>query len=110
MNRELESILEADDEARARIDAAAKQAAMRQEEAHRDAERRAAARKEAARRGLENEVQSILAQADREALERGMRRASHLAEKDACAESLLGRAADAYARIVAEGPAAEGPT
>lgn len=110
MNTELEAILQADEEARARLESFEGQAAARIEEARRQAERRRAEQREAARRALEAEVQRILTEADREAGDRRARRASYLVEKEAHAQALLSRAAELYAKILGEGsPAGSAP-
>ena len=109
MSTDLDSILDADEEGRARIEAFEKHAAARIEQARREAQERRAEARETARRALDAEVGTILAEADREAERRSERRASYLAEKEARAGAVLTRAAELYAKIVLEGPPA-GPT
>jgi hypothetical protein len=107
MNTDLESILDADEEGRARIDAFVKQAAARIEQARREAEERRAQMRETARRALDADLEKILADADREAEQRGKRRAAYLAERQAHAQAVLSRAAEIYEKIILEGPPAE---
>ena len=103
MNTDLEPILDADEEGRARAEAFERQATARLKEAKDEAERQRRQARETARRSLDEEVQRIASEAEHEAAQRRAQRTSYLAKKEARAETLLPRAAELYAGIVAEG-------
>ncbi len=103
MNPDLDAILSADEEARARIEAAERTARARLEAARNDRERRREERRAGAARAVDDEVRRILDEADRLVVERRQRRATYLAERQAAAEGLLTRAAERYVEIVRTG-------
>lgn len=105
MHPELEAILSADEESRARLQQAQTAARLRLEAAGAERERRRRERHDAALRTLEEEVKSIIEQADRAIAERRRRRLLYLETRRLAAEKSFARAVEAYIRIVRQGPA-----
>lgn len=103
MNPDLDSILSADEEARARLEASTAAAHARLEAARSERERRREERRAAYARAVDEEVQHILAEADRAVEERQRRRAAYLAERRAAADGLLTRAVECYVGVVRTG-------
>ncbi|MGE5277737.1 MAG: hypothetical protein ACM3SU_12130 [Acidobacteriota bacterium] len=104
MNDDLRALIEADEEARARIDAARAAAKSRLEEAAADVEKARTERRGAEQERLASEARAILDEAEREAARRRERRSAALAERRASAEPLVSTAADYWARVIREGP------
>ncbi len=101
---ELEALLSADEEGRARIEAT-RRAAGERLETLRDALKRG--RQEKARtleQSLEGEIASVRAEAEREVERRRDRRASYREENLRRAESLLPRAVETFVAILRDGP------
>ena len=97
-------LLEADEDARARVDAADEAARARVEAARLARERRRADRLAELRLRLDAEVQAIRAEAEGAVAERRRRRASSLDARGRAAEAIVAHAAEVYARMVREGP------
>lgn len=104
MDPELDSILSADEESRARLEQAETAARLRLEAARADRERRRQERHAAALGALEDEVARVLDQANQEVAERRRRRTLYLDTRRMAAEKAFSRAVDTYVRIVREGP------
>lgn len=104
MDPDLDAILSADEECRARLHQAEALARQRLEAAQAAREQRRQERHQAAVHSLEQEVERILAQADREIAERRRQRQLYLETRRMAAEKAFARAVDTYVRIVREGP------
>lgn len=109
MTPELEAIVAADEEARARLEAArrsaeARVAAVRAEVA-RDRRERALARAA----GLQENLAAIAAETDRQVDLRKSRRIEYLAGIKESARERLSEAAEAFERIVRDGPGGGAP-
>jgi hypothetical protein len=104
MNTDLEAIVSADEEARARVDAA-RAASDAQVQAAVDARsRRRHERYEALRQTADAEERGINETADLAVANRRASRASYLAARRLATESALARAGELYARIICSGP------
>lgn len=109
MNPDLELLLSADEEARARVEAARRSAEARLASAREGADRR---RQETARTreaALEHEVQAIGEDADRQVEARRRRRERYVSGLSEAAAKALPAAVEAWVRIVRDGPPGEGP-
>jgi len=104
MDPELDAILSADEECRARLHQAEEAARLRLEAARAERAQRRRVRHEAAMRQLDEEVASILAQADRDIAERRRQRLLYLETRRLAAEKAFAGAVETYVRIVREGP------
>lgn len=107
MNPDLEDIVNADEDARARVEAAKRAARARiasvREEIARLRDERARAREAE----VEKTLRSLADDAERQAQERKRRRDEYLAGVRSAAQELLPAAADTWARIVRDGPGGE---
>jgi len=101
---DLEAIVDADGEGRARIEAAERAARARLDEERAAHERRRAERDERSRRRLDDELAAIRAEAEAAVVERRRRREAWIEQRRRAAEPLLARAAERWARIVLDGP------
>ena len=104
MDDNLEAIVSADEEARARVDAARRAAntriqAVRDERGHRRRER-----EQALRSAVDNEERRIDEETGRAVAERQARRARYLEARRQVAEGVLAHAAEVYAHIIRDGP------
>jgi hypothetical protein len=104
MNSDLDAIVSADEEARARIEAAATSAQARVQAALDERERCRRACCEALRNAVDDEERRIQEAADRAVADRQATRARYREARRRAAESALARAAEVYARIIADGP------
>jgi hypothetical protein len=104
MHPDLESILSADEEARARVAAAERAARERLDGVRAETTARLDRRRRELEDALEREIAAILTEADREAAEIGRRRAAYVESHAASADALLDRAAETYAAILRSGP------
>lgn len=105
MNPDLEAIVAADEEARARVEAAQNASEMLVNAARADRERRRQERYDELRTTLEEEERRIREAADQAVAERQAKRARYRETTRQAAETALPRAAELYARLVADGPA-----
>jgi hypothetical protein len=105
MDPELDAILSADEESRARLQQAETAARLRLEAARVERDQRRRERYAAALHSLEDAVTSILEQADREIAERRHRRLLYMETRRLAAEKAFARAVETYVRIVREGAA-----
>ena len=103
MHPDLESILSADEAARASVAAAERSGHEAMEAARAEIAARAERRRRELEEALEREIAGILADADRAAAEIARRRAAYIASAPEAGE-LMERAADAYAAILRSGP------
>jgi hypothetical protein len=103
-NADLEMLVAADEEARARIEAAEASVRAELDGLRADAGRRRAAQEKALALKLAHDLDAIRAESDRAVEERRRHRAEFLERKKREAEALLAEAGEAYARIVREGP------
>lgn len=104
MNEDLRALVEADEEARARIDAARAGAEKQLAEAQAAAEQARREHEESENARLEEQVRMILEGARREVAARRERRSAYLAERRQRAESLLSTAVGFWVRLIREGP------
>ena len=104
MNSDLEAIVSADEEARARIEAARAGSQARVQAATAERERRRRERYEALRQAADAEERAINEAADLAVANRRASRASYLAARRLETESMLARAGELYARIIRSGP------
>jgi hypothetical protein len=103
MDADLSSIIAADEEARARVQAARTAAANRVDEVRRNIEDERALRLAALRAQAARTVAAIEEQVGRTVAERTTARARSIAARRHAAEAALEAAADLYARIVIRG-------
>lgn len=108
MNDDLRALIEADEEARARIDAARAAAKARAVEVGAELEKARTDRRDVEQARLASEVRAILNEAEREAAARRERRTSALAERRRSGEPLLSAAAAYWVRVIREGPSSAG--
>ena len=104
MNADLEAIIAADEEARARVEAARAAALAQVQAAIDERERQRREREEALLNVARDDEQRILEAADRAVAERKSSRARYLESRRQASEGALTRAAGVYARIIREGP------
>jgi hypothetical protein len=109
MNSDLEAIVVADEEARARVEAARRSAQARIAEAREEAERSKQDRARARQVDVEEMLHAIGEEVERQAAERLRRREEYLAGVRRVAQERLAAAAEAWARIVRDGPAGTSP-
>ena len=103
MDPNLEAIVAADEECRARVEAAAADGRSRVDAARQASAERRQARLEALHAALEAEERAIRSDADRARAERQTLRATYLETKQQAAEGVLAEAAELFARIVRDG-------
>ena len=103
MDPNLEAIVAADEECRARVDAAELACRSRIDAARRDAAERGGARLRALQAAVEAEERAIGREADRAIAERRALRATYLEAKRQAAEGVLIEAAQFFERIVLDG-------
>ena len=108
MNPDLEMLLSADEEARARVETARRSAEARLSGAREEAERRRQDKALAREAALDRQVQSIAEDTSRRVEERRLRRRQYVAGLAETAATRLPAAVDAWVRIVRDGPAGEG--
>ena len=101
---ELDALLSADEEGRARIEAARAAARHRLETLTAELESERQERTRALERSLEGEIASIQIEANREAARRRERRAAYGEENRRRAERLLPLAAETFVAILRDGP------
>jgi hypothetical protein len=104
MNPDLEAIVSADEEARARVEATRAGSQARVQAAMAELVRRREKRYEALRKAADEEERLIQEAADRAAADRQATRARYRETRHRVAEGALARAAEVYARIIAHGP------
>ena len=109
MNPDLEDIVIADEEARARVEAARRAARERIAAARDEVARSEQERARAREAEVEKTLRSVVEEAERQAQERKLRREEYLAGVRSAAEGLLPAAAEAWARIVRDGPSGSEP-
>lgn len=109
MNPDLESIVNADEEARARVEAARARAQARIAAAREEAERSKHSRARAREADVDEMLRSIGEDAERQAALRQLQRQEYLAGLKRAAEERLAAAAEAWARLVRDGPAETSP-
>jgi hypothetical protein len=105
MNPDLEAILVADEEARARVEAARRSAHARTAAALEEVERSKQERARARQAEVEEMLRRIGEETERQAAERRRRREEYLAGVRLAAQERLASAADAWERLVRDGPA-----
>jgi hypothetical protein len=104
MNADLEAIIAADEEARARVEAARAASQAQVQAAVGERERRRKERYEALLQTARDEELRIRQAADRAVADRESSRARYLEARRQATESALAAAAAAYARIIRDGP------
>jgi vacuolar-type H+-ATPase subunit H len=104
MNPDLEAIVEADEEARARVDAAQATAQARVQAAAEARERHRQERYEALRKATDDEERQIQEAAERAVADRQAIRSRYRETRLLAAEGALAQAADLYAQILLDGP------
>ena len=109
MNSDLEAIVVADEEARARVEAARRSAEARIAAAREEVARSMQDRTRAREAEIGKTLRSIGEEAERQAAERLRRREEYLAGVRRAAQEGLATAAEAWARIVRDGPAGKSP-
>jgi hypothetical protein len=105
VNPDLEALVAADEEARARVEAARAALQARVQEAENERIRRRQERYETFRKAAEAEEHRIKEEADRAVSDRQLARTRYLGARRRAAEGALANAADVYARIIREGAA-----
>ena len=108
MNPDLEMLLSADEEARARVEGARRSAQALVERACEDADRRKSERAREREAARDREVQSIAEDTSRRVEERRRRRRTYVARLSEASAERLPAAVDAWVRIVRDGSAPEG--
>jgi vacuolar-type H+-ATPase subunit H len=103
MNPQLESIVAADEDARARVESARAAAARNLAEAERERNDRREARARALRQAAEEEERQISVANDRAVTERQLARRRYFASTRPAAAAALPRAADMFVAIVRDG-------
>ena len=109
MNSDLEAIVVADEEARARVEAARRSAQARIAAAREEVARSKQDRAHAREAEVEETLRSIGEETQRQVAERLRRREEYLAGVRRAAQERLAAAAEAWARIVRDGPAGKSP-
>jgi DNA anti-recombination protein RmuC len=109
MTPDLEAILLADEEARARVEAARRSAQARIAAAREEIARLKQDQADARAAEVEQRLRAIGEEAERQATARRRRREEYLAGLRRAAEERLSAAAEAWARIVRDGPAGSAP-
>jgi hypothetical protein len=109
MTPDLEAILLADEEARARVEAARRSAQARIAAVREEIARLKQDRADARKAEVEARLRAIGEEVERQATERRRRREEYLAGLRQAAEERLSAAAEAWARIVRDGPAGSAP-
>lgn len=110
MDAQLESLIAADEQARARVDAAREAARMRIEAARQEHLRRQDEELNARRQAIAGEVRRIDDEAARAVAARRAARARYSEARRAAAATVLAEAGDIYARIVRTGSGPRGPS
>ena len=105
MDDNLEAIVSADEEARARVDAARSAASAGIQEARDERARRRREREQALRNAVDDEEGRIDEETARSVAARQARRAQYLEARRQVAETVLARAAEVYVQIIRDGPA-----
>jgi hypothetical protein len=109
MNPDLETVVVADEEARARVEAARRNAQARIAAAREEVVRSKQDRVRAREVDVDEKLRSIGEEAERQAAERRRRREEYLAGVRLASQERLASAAEAWARIVRDGPAGKSP-
>ena len=104
MNADLEAIIAADEEGRARVEAASGAAHAQEQSAVDERERRRQERHEALLKTAQDDELRIMEAADRAVAGRKSSRARYLEARRQATEGALARAAAAYARTIRDGP------
>jgi hypothetical protein len=104
MDDNLEAIVLADEQARARVDAARSAASAGIQAARDERARRQREREQALRSAVDEEERRIDEETARAVAERQARRARYLEARRQVAEGVLAHAAEVYAYIVRDGP------
>jgi hypothetical protein len=110
VNPDLETLLSADEEARARVEAGPRGGAGRPGAAPPEEEGRRKDRARARQAALEREVRAIAEDAARRVEARRARRAEYVSTLTESAAGLLPAAVEAWVRIVRDGPPETGPS